>query len=203
MIQTVVTDETLPLHLRLKPKLQLSDEELFELCLLNSDLRIERTAEGDLEIMPPVGGEGSCRNSELNFALVGWAKQDGRGLVFDSSGGFLLPDGAKCSPDAAWVLRSRLAELEPSAKKKFLPLCPDFVAELRSPSDSLTALRSNMQEYLDNGTRLGWLIDADRRRVYVYRPGGPAEELADPEAISGDPEMPGLVLDLQAIWASI
>ena len=203
MIQTAVADETFRLRLRLNTKLQLSDEELFELCRLNSDVRIERTAKGDLEIMPPVGGEGRHRNSELIFALVGWAKRAGTGLVFDSSGGFILPDGAKRSPDAAWVLRSRLVGLDPNAKKRFLPLCPDFVVELRSPSDALGALQSKMREYLDNGIRLGWLIDADGRRVYVYRPGSPAEELVGAETISGDPELPGFVLDLRPIWESI
>jgi Uma2 family endonuclease len=203
MIQTAVADETLPLHLRLNSKLRLSDEELFELCRLNTDVRIERTAQGDLEIMPPVGAEGSYRNSELIFALVGWAKRDGRGLVFDSSGGFILPDGAKRSPDAAWVLRSRLEGLDPGTKKRFLPLCPDFVVELRSPSDALGTLQAKMQEYLDNGARLGWLIDADHRRVYVYRPGRSVEELEDPETISAEPELPGFVLDPQTLWASI
>ncbi len=203
MIQTAVADATSRLRLRLSSKLRLSDEELFELCRLNSDVRIERSAKGDLEIMPPVGGEGSHRNSELIFALVGWTKRDRTGLVFDSSGGFILPDGAKRSPDAAWVLGSRLAGLDPSAKKKFLPLCPDFVVELRSPSDGLSALQSKMQQYLDNGARLGWLIDADQRRVYVYRPGKPVAELSETGTISADPELPGFLLDLRPIWKSI
>ena len=126
----------------------------------------------------------------------------GNGEAFDSSGGFILPNGALRSPDASWVLKSRLAELTEEQKDGFPHICPDFVIELRSESDSLASVRRKMEEYLANGTRLGWLIDSiDRRhRVYVYRQGVEVEVLEGPESISGEPELPGFTLDLRFIW---
>lgn len=200
MTQTLVQVENPPLVVHLRPIIHLTDDQFYELCRINRELRIERTAEGDLIIMPPAGGETGKRNSDLTAALVVWAKQDRTGVVFDSSTGFTLPNGAVRSPDAAWVKRSRLATLTPEQKKKFLPLCPDFVIELRSPTDSLTALQAKMQEYLDNGAQLGWLIDPEQRRVYLYRPNSPVEYWEDLTEISGDPVLPGLTLNLQEIW---
>jgi Uma2 family endonuclease len=150
--------------------------------------------------MPPEGGESSNRDTTFSTLLTLWAWQDGTGVTFGSSGGFILPNGAMRAPDAAWVLRSRLAPLTAEQKRKFLPLCPDFVVEIRSPSDRLSTAQAKMQEYLDNGARLGWLIDPDSRVVYVYRPSQPVERLDDPATISGDPVLLGLVLDLQKIW---
>ena len=184
----------------LRPVVDLSDDQLFELCQINEELRIERTAEGDLVIMPPEGGESSNRDTTFSTLLTLWAWQDGTGVTFGSSGGFILPNGAMRAPDAAWVLRSRLTPLSAEQKRKFLPLCPDFVVEIRSPSDRLSTAQAKMQEYLDNGARLGWLIDPDDRLVYVYRPSQPVERLESPATISGDPVLPGLVLDLQKIW---
>jgi Uma2 family endonuclease len=132
--------------------------------------------------------------------LTQWAWQDGTGVTFGSSGGFILPNGAMRAPDAAWVLRSRLAPLSAEQKQKFLPLCPDFVVEIRSPSGRLSTAQAKMQEYIDNGARLGWLIDPFSCVVYVYRPNQPVERLENPAAISGDPVLPGFVLDLQRIW---
>ncbi len=200
MVQTASAPAASPLNLRLGSALRLSDEELFELCRLNRELRIERTAAGDLEIMAPAGSESSHRNAQLTAALVAWAKRDGRGVIFDSSGGFLLPNGALRSPDAAWVLRSRLTGLAPERRSSFLALCPDFVAELRSPTDDPSHIEAKLREYLACGARLGWLIDPEARRVQVYRPGRPIEVLANPAALSGDPELPGLELDLGPIW---
>lgn len=195
--------ENLPLLLYMHPVVDLTDDDqLYEFCQLNRELRIERTAEGNLMIMTPTGGETSWRNSELIIALGNWAKQERRGVVFDSSGGFILPNGAMRSPDAAWVKRSRLAALAPAQKKKFLPLCPDFVIELRSPSDRLEDLQDKMLEYLDNGLALGWLIDPEDRRVYLYRPPGQVERLENPSEISGEQILPGFVLNVQAIWHS-
>ena len=178
----------------------MTDEQFFEFCQINRDLRIERTAEGDVVIMPPAGGGTGARNSKINLQLGLWAKQDGRGVVFDSSTGFILPNGATRSPDAAWVERSRLRSLAPEQKEKFLPLCPDFVIELRSPSDPLAMVKEKMQEYISNGAQLGWLIDPTSRRVYVYRPGNDVECLENPTAVSADPTLTGFVLSLAEIW---
>ena len=198
MPHQVKSNRGLLLHLR--SSVNLTDNQLFELCVANRELRIERTAEGDLIIMPPTGGETSWRNSKINFALVNWARQDDIGVVFDSSGGFILPNGAMRSPDAAWVRRSRLEKLTPEQKRKFIPLCPDFVVEIRSPTDSLRALQAKMQEYIANGAALGWLIDPITQRVFIYRPGKPVETQAQPATITGDPVLPGFVFDVARVW---
>ena len=200
MTQTLVQVENPPLVVHLRPLIHLTDDQFYELCQINRELRIERTAEGDLIIMPPAGWETSKRNADLTTALGVWAKQDRSGVVSDSSGGFILPNSAVRSPDAAWVRRSRLATLTPEQKKKFIPLCPDFVIELRSPTDRLSILQAKMQEYIDNGAQLGWLIDPEPKQVYVYRPNSPVECLENPSEISGDPVLPGFVLDLREIW---
>lgn len=189
-----------PVSLEMGTALRLSDTELLALCRRNPELRIERTAEEDLIVMTPVGGESSRRNARLVAALVNWADQDSTGVVYDSSGGFLLPNGAMRAPDAAWIPKSRLAGLSVEQQAGFLPLCPDFVIELKSPSDALGDLRAKMEEYRTNGTRLGWLIDPDERKVYVYRPGEDVEVLESPREISGGSELPGFVLDLRLIW---
>ena len=203
MGEAQVYSENLPLLLYMYPVIDLTDDDqLYEFCQLNRELRFERTAEGNLMIMTPTGGETSWRNSELIIALGNWAKQDKTGVVFDSSGGFILPNGAMRSPDAAWVKRPRLATLASAQKKKFLPLCPDFVIELRSPTDRLVDLQQKMLEYLDNGLALGWLIDPEERRVYLYRPPAQVETLENPSEILGEPDLPGFVFDLGAIWQS-
>lgn len=178
----------------------MTDEQLFEFCQINRDLRIERTADGDLIIMAPAGARSGARNAEITMQLVHWAKRDGQGLAFDSSTGFRLPNGAMRAPDAAWVLRSRLADISEQDKERFLPLCPDFVIELRSPSDGLKTVRDKMEEYRANGARLGWLIDPLTRRVHIYEPDVPASELMNAAEISADPVLPGFVLNLTAIW---
>jgi Uma2 family endonuclease len=189
-----------PVVLKLKPAINLTDDQLFELCQLNRDWRIEYTAQGELIVMPPTGGETSNRNAELTFQVQAWTRRDQAGVAFDSSGGFKLPNGATRSPDAAWVRRSCLAGLTREQKQKFLPLCPDFVIELRSPTDNLQAVLDKMQEYLDNGAQLGWLLDPLTRRVHVYLPQRSPEILEAPSNVSADPLLPGFVLDLQKIW---
>ena len=189
-----------PIQLQLRPVVNLSDDEFFEFCQINRKLRIERTVEGDLVIMPPAGGETGSKNAVLTTLVTSWALQDNTGVAFDSSTGFTLPNGAMRSPDAAWVRRSRLASLTPTQKKKFLPLCPDFVIELRSPSDNLKTVQEKMQEYLANGAQLGLLLDPQDRRTYVYRPGAAVVRLDNPPSVSADPELPGFVLDLTHIW---
>lgn len=189
-----------PLVLRARPALTPTDDEFFEFCRQNNDLRIEQTAQGEWIIMPPTGGETGSRNSEVSRQLGNWARRDDVGVPFDSSTGFVLPNGAKRSPDASWVLRSRLTALTPEQKKKFLPLCPDFVVELRSPSHSLADTQDKMAEYQDNGARLGWLVDAAERRVHIYRPGAAPGVLDAPASVAADPEMAGFVLDLARVW---
>ena len=186
--------------LRLKPAIKMTDDEFFALCQLNRDLRLERNAEGDIKVMPPTGGETGNRNAEITGQVVSWTKQDGTGAVFDSSTGFKLPNGADRSPDAAWVRRSRLAQLSREEKEKFLPLCPDFVIELLSPSDDLEEIQAKMDEYTENGARLGWLLDPKSRRIYVYRSGKRVIVMENAEEISGEPELPGFVLNLREIW---
>ncbi len=153
--------------LHTRPALEMDEEQFFEFCQLNPDLRIERNAEGDLEIMSPAGGRTGNRNAGITAQLWTWALGDGTGAAFDSATGFILPNGAVRAPDAAWVRMSRLQELTEEQQEQFLPLCPDFVIELRSPSDRLRAVQAKMREYIANGAVLGWLIDAPNRRVYV------------------------------------
>jgi Uma2 family endonuclease len=200
MIKVLPQVEIHPVVLKLTPVINLTDDQLFELCQLNQDWRIEYTAQGELIVMPPTGGETSNRNAELTFQVQAWTRQDQAGVAFDSSGGFKLPNGATRSPDAAWVRRSRLAGLSREQKQKFLPLCPDFAIELRSPTDNLRAVLDKMQEYLDNGAQLGWLLDPLTRRVHVYLPQRPPEILEAPSTVSADPLLPGFVLDLRKIW---
>jgi len=185
---------------RFTPLVALTDDQLFDFCQLNRDLRIEQTAEGVLVFMAPAGAEASARNAELTRQLGNWARADGTGLAFDSSVGFTLPNGATRSPDASWIRAERWAALPPSARRRFPLVCPDFVVELRSASDPLAALQAKMVEYIDNGARLGWLLDPERRAAHVYRPGRPPQVLLDSEALPADPSLPGFVLDLRLIW---
>ena len=177
-----------------------SPDWLFELCQANEDLQFEQTAEGEIIVMAPSCGESGDRESEVINQLRNWAKREGSGRAFGSSTGFRLPSNAMRAPDASWVLHSRLNKLTPGEWRKFLPLCPDFVVEVVSPSDRLPKLRAKMEEYLANGARLGWLIDPDKRKVYVYRPGEKVQCRSGVRQISGSPELPGFVLKLAEIW---
>ena len=180
---------------------KLTDREFLEFCQLNRDLRIERTSDGDLVIMPPTGGSSGRRSFTLAGLFFAWVEADGTGIGFDSSTGFTLPNGAMRSPDAAWVKRSRWEALTQEQRREFPPLCPDFVVELRSPTDALRTLKAKMREYVANGALLGWLIDPIEKKVYVYRPSAEVICLDNPKTISGDPVLPRLVLDLQRLWA--
>jgi Uma2 family endonuclease len=195
---TQVEPDRFLLHLR--PVIDLTDDQLFALCQINEELWIERTAEGDLVITAPEGWETSTRSVALVTLLTQWAWQDGTGVTTGSSAGYILPNGAMRAPDATWVLRSRLVALTPEQKQKFLPLCPDFVVEIRLPSDRLSTAQAKMQEYTDNGARLGWLFDPPNRVLYVYRPNQPVERLDNPATISGEAVLPGFFLELQRIW---
>jgi Uma2 family endonuclease len=182
---------------------RMTDDEYFQFCAHNPELRVERSAEGDILIMPPAGGESSFRNSELSAELRSWARKDGRGRAFDSSVEYLLPNGAAYSPDASWVLRSRLDKLTRDEKRKFPRLCPDFVVELMSPSDRLSKLKAKMREWIENGAQLGWLLDPDRRTAYIYRPDRDPEQLVNPERLVGEGPVAGFVLQLYDIWAEL
>jgi Uma2 family endonuclease len=187
------------LTLTLDPVVRLTHEQFYELCKVNHDLRLERSSTGELILMPPTGWESGRQNSKLNLRVGTWAEQDGTGLVFDSSTGFSLPNGADRSPDVAWVEKSRIEAIAPDPAK-FLPLAPDFVIELRSATDKLTTLERKMAEYRDCGVRLGWLIDPQEKRVQIYRFGRPTEYLNQPEQLSGEDVLPGFVLTLTEIW---
>lgn len=190
-----------PLVLHLGPIIQrMTDDEFFEFCQKHPDLRIERTSEGDLIIMPPTGGETGRSNFKLTTLFGNWVEADGTGEGFDSSTIFRLPNGAERSPNAAWIKRSRWEALSKEERKKFPPLCPDFVIELRSDTDRLNVLQDKMQEYIDNGAQLGWLIDPLEKKVWVYCPEAEAECLENPATVSGDPLLPGFVLPLDKIW---
>ena len=188
-----------PFRLNMK-ETQLTNEQFARLCQENPELRLELTAQKELVIMPPAGSETGLRNNEFSYALTVWTKSDGTGLAFDSSTGFTLPSGAIRSPDASWVKRERWNALTPEQRRGFAPLCPDFVVELRSRTDRLVNLHEKMQEYIDNGARLGWLIDSLEKRVYVYRPHQPVEVLDNPTTLTGDPLLPGFVFSVQELW---
>ncbi|MEG4207368.1 Uma2 family endonuclease [Microcoleus sp. Pol7_A1] len=179
--------------------INLTDEQFFQLCQNNRDYQFERTASGELIIMPPTGSETSKRNMDLSYQLRAWSRQNNLGVAFDSSGGFRLPNGADRSPDASWVKKERWDALTPEQKDSFAPLCPDFVVELRSRTDSLKKLQEKMQEYIDNGAKLGWLIDRQNRRVEIYRPGQDVEIIENPATLSGEDVLPGFVLNLEEI----
>ena len=191
--------ESDPITLSLPESVRMSDHDFFEFCQLNRDWKFERTAEGEILIMAPTSYLSGDTNAELTMQLRLSAKRDGAGRTFDSNTGFILPNGAVRSPDAAWVRKARIRQLG-IVPDEFLRLCPDFIVEMRSPSDRLSTLQAKMREYLANGVQLGWLIDRRARKVTVYRPDQPVETLNEPLTISADPELPGFTLDLQPIW---
>ncbi len=198
--QTVVEHE--PVCVKFKPLEYMDDEAIAKFSALNPELRIERTAEGEIVVMPPAFSDTSNRNADVTIDLGIWARADGTGRYYESSAGFRLHNGALRSPDAAWISNSRLDALTSEQRSGFFHICPDFVIELRSTSDNLSALQAKMQEYMDNGARLGWLIDpvSTPPRVHVYRPGAEVEILDKPTEISGAPELPGFVLNMTRIW---
>lgn len=187
------------LTLNLDPIVHLTDEQFYQLCQANRDVKFERTADGELVVMPPTGGESGRRNFKIAQQLANWADVDDTGVGFDSSTGFKLPNGADRSPDAAWVKLERWEALSPEQRQKFPPLAPDFVIELRSATDELKPLQDKMQEYRDNGVRLGFLIDPHNQRVEIYRPGCDIEVLQSPARLSGEDVLPHFALDLNQI----
>ena len=186
--------------LNLNSIIKLTSEQFYQLCEENPDLKLERSANGELIARPPTGGETGKRNLTAGAQLWTWNEQTELGEAFDSSTGFTLPNKADRSPDVSWVEKSRWSALTPEQKDKFIPLCPDFVIELLSPSDSLKKTQEKMQEYMENGCRLGWLINRKKREVEIYRPGQDVEVLQSPLTLSGENVLPGFVLNLQKIW---
>ena len=196
----IPNEDAEPLVLRLPNHPRGNSDWFFELCQVNDGLQLERTAEGEILVMAPTGVESGYREGEVFLQLRIWAGRDDTGRAFNSNTGFILPNKASRAPDASWVKVSRLAKLAAKQKRKFCPLCPDFVVEVLSPSDRLPTLQGKMEEYRENGAVLGWLIDPEERKVYVYRPGKRVECLNRPKRLSGDPELPGFVLELARIW---
>jgi len=186
--------------LNLNSIIKLTSEQFYQLCEENPGLKLERNANGELIVMPPTGGETGKSNSTANAQIWTWNDRTELGEVFDSSTGFTLPNKADRSPDVSWVEKSRWSALTPEQREKFIPLCPDFVIELVSPSDSLKKTQEKMQEYMENGCRLGWLINRKKREVEIYRPGQDVEVLQSPLTLSGENVLPGFVLNLQKIW---
>ncbi len=182
-------------------RVDLSDDQFFQLCIDNRDFRFERSAKGEVIFMPPTGGATGEKNSEINFQLRLWNNRHKRGKVFDSSTGFLLPNRAVRSPDAAWISLVKWESLTVAEQQKFLPFAPDFVIELLSPSDRLENTQQKMLEYLENGTQLAWLINQKMKQVEIYRPKQPMEQLESPQTLSGEAILVDFTLDLQPIWS--
>lgn len=200
MTTTLHIDSPAPLTINLPEVLSMTHAQFYEFCQANPDLRIERTALGEVIIMSPAFSDTGNRNLGVAGQLWVWAEQDGTGVGFDSSAGFTLPNGATRSPDAAWIKSDRWNALTPEQQSSFAPLSPDFVIELRSASDSLSSLQTKMQEYIENGVRLGFLIDRKNRQVHLYRPNQAPQILDNPEIVRGEPELPGFGLRMAKIW---
>jgi Uma2 family endonuclease len=203
MTTLLVKSEQMPLPIDLSSLTRMSemgDEQFYDFCRANPDLRIERNAKGEIIIMPPAFADTGNRNSRISGQLFVWSEADGTGEVFDSSSGFTLPNGATRSPDAAWIASERWNALQPEQQASFAPIVPDFVVELRSSSDTLVSLKEKMAEYIANGVRLGVLIDRKNFQVYVYRPNQPPEILENPELVSCEPELPRFAIKMGKIW---
>jgi Uma2 family endonuclease len=190
-------DAFLPATLSAPP---MTDDEFFAFCSEHPDLFFEMTAEGELLVMPPTYTETSGSNSEIDYQLRHWAKNDKRGKCFDSSGGYVLPNGARRSPDASWVSKMRISQLDRASRRGFYHLSPDFLIELKSASDRSRTLHNKMLEYIANGTQLGWLIDPSKRSVTVYRPNRDPETHTGITSIAGEDPVAGFVLDLTEVW---
>ncbi len=179
---------------------KLTNEQFFQLCQDNRNLRFERNSSGDVVIMPPTGGETGNKNLKIIQQLGNWTDKDGTGIAFDSSTGFKLPNGADRSPDASWIPLETWQNLTSEERQKFPPICPDFVIELRSKTDSLKSIKEKMKEYMENGTRLGWLINCRDKQVEIYRQGQKVEILDHPNTLSGENVLPNFILNLELIW---
>ncbi|MGB3695767.1 MAG: Uma2 family endonuclease [Spirulinaceae cyanobacterium] len=203
MLQTQPETETKTLSLELPKeiKLHVTQEQFAALAVVNRDLRLEKTSQGELVVNPPTGWETGRRNWSMSGELYLWWRNAGEpGEAFDSSTAFTLPNGAIRAPDTSWVSQERWDGLTIEQKGTFANICPDFVIELRSSSDTLKSLQSKMREYIDNGAKLGWLIDPQHRRVEIYRPELMVEVLENPAGLSGEEVLPGFILNLRRVW---
>ncbi len=178
----------------------LTREEFAKICAANPEMKLERTAKGELIVMSPTGGETGSFNADLNGELYLWSRVSKTGKIFDSSTGFSLPKGSDRSPDAAWVSLAKWEALTPDQRQGFLPICPEFLIELLSPSDSWKQGQAKMEEYMDNGCLLAWLIDPKHKRVAIYRQGKPVEILDKPKTLTGENVLPNFVLEIGAIF---
>jgi Uma2 family endonuclease len=207
-MHVVLPEQALPAKLILNPELRMNDDEYFDFCMANRDVRFERTAQGEIIIVPPAGPESDYRNTHVSIQLGTWAIRDGRGKTFGPSTEFILPSGAAYSPDAAWVSNERLARFTKEQKRKFLRLCPEFVVEVMSPTDRLKAAQDKMDDWMANGVQFGWLIDGDNQTVYIYRE-SQRENQSDPEkqvgvkTPAGEGPVAGFELNLKDIWAGL
>jgi Uma2 family endonuclease len=202
-MQLALPDLDAPATLILDPENRLSDDDYFAFCMANPDLQIERTAQGEIVIVPPAGYESDYDNADCISQLKVWSKRDGRGRVSGCSVRFFLPDGSALSPDVAWLSNERFAGLTKKQRRRFPPVVPEFIVEVMSPSDRLRAAQRKMQQWIDNGVELGWLIDGDSRCVYVYRQGHEMREVRNENQIEGEGPVEGFVLDLTDIWADL
>ena len=203
MTSLQVTSQVAPLSVDvspLMPQSKMTAEQFYAFCQANPELRIERTVEGEVVIMPPAFSDTGNRNVRISYQVVAWADRDDTGEAFDSSAGFTLPNGAIRSPDTSWIKRDRWNTLSDAQKSSFAPICPDFVIELRSSSDTLSGLKKKMQEYIDNGVKLGLLIDRKKRKVHIYRPDRTPKILENPDSVSCAPELPGFTLKMSKVW---
>ena len=197
----IETGVTLPYRLALNVSaLEMTEDQFARLCSDNGGLQMELSAEGELIIMPPAFSETGWQELELSRQVGNWATEDGTGRAFGPTAGFTIPNGAIRAPDASWIPLSRWEALSPEERYGFAKICPDFLIELRSTSDSLAEVQRKMVEYIENGSRLGLLIDPQNRRVHIYRPEQPVEILEEPASVSGEPVLPGFTLDLSPIW---
>ncbi|MDM8551188.1 Uma2 family endonuclease [Desulfobacterales bacterium HSG2] len=178
---------------------EMTDERFYRLCQNNPDIKFEYS-KGELIVMSPTGGETGKRNAEITAEFVLWNRRARLGEVFDSSSGFRLPNGSDRSPDVSWVRKEQWDALTSEQREKFPPIAPDFVLELMSPTDNLKTVQEKMKEYMDNGVRLGWLIDCKNHRVEIRRQGRETEMLQSPQSLSGEDVLPGFTLDLQMVW---
>jgi Uma2 family endonuclease len=203
-MQLVLPEQALPAKLALNPELRMSDDDYFDFCMANPDLRLERTEQGEIIIVPPAGGESDYQSADVIGQLGAWAKRDGRGKAFGMSVAFILPTGAALSPDAAWVSNTRLSTLSKSQLRKFLGLTPEFVVEVMSPSDRLKASMEKMSDWLRGGVELAWLIHGDAETVYIYRAGASEPDRRTGIAtLAGEGPVAGFELSLTDIWTGL
>ncbi len=203
-MQVVLPEQALPAKLILNPELRMSDDEYFDFCMANPDVRFERTAQGEIIIVPPAGGESDYQNADVIMQLGVWARRDRRGKAFGATTEFLLPTGAALSPDAAWVSNGQLSGLSKQQRRKFLPVSPEFVVEVMSPSDRLKPAIEKMHEWMRGGVELTWLIDGDAQSVHIFRAGqDEAEKRTGIATLSGEGPVAGFELDLTDIWAGL